>query len=251
MKRLISIGLAVLMSLSLCIPAVATDDVPVSNGKVPIPIASAQAARSTSNRSYLKALRSPRIADSEIAEHYAYNSSIDTLNGNYIISQGYCPNYTVGGATFAGVGCEIAATYNAMKAIGRQTTLPSLIRNFEKSGYLMLGGNAGSDPFAIGEFFSGGGINYVEYAEKNNYLLFKNAVEHRDAYTVAYIVSFWIGTAQLHTVMFLPKTDGRLEVYNISSRYNDTWPCDSVADISDNMADNFIVGYVIKRDNRR
>ena len=64
----------------------------------------------------------------------------------------------------ADVGCEIAATYNALKLRGRIIPCSSIIRSFEKDGYLLkykTVGDWGSDPYAIGDYLDDNSINYT------------------------------------------------------------------------------------------
>lgn len=84
----------------------------------------------------------------------------------YIYGQATCPNFAIGTEYMASVGCEIAATYNALKLRGRIIPCSSIIRSFEKDGYLMKNksvGDWGSDPYAIGDYLNDNSIGYTQY----------------------------------------------------------------------------------------
>ena len=255
-KKLLSMALSLIMIASLCSPALAVDDsiandestgyvLDESFGKMALPN---RLERSSSDRSYLAKYRETYSA---YQSNYNFNLNMGNPSG-YIISQESCPNYHVGNSRFSRVGCEIAATYNALTAIGRKITVQSTIRSFEKDGYIMISGYAGSDPFAIGDYFDANGVRYTEYAEKSNYRAFRNAVNNNDSNAWAYIVSYWNSSSRtsLHTVMFTVDGNGTLHVYNRYSNADHIYTYSSLSSYGSNLPDRFIVGYVIYKDSR-
>ena len=149
----------------------------------------------------------------------------------------------------SGVGCEIAATYNALKARGRIISCSSIIRSFEKDGYLMSGltsADLGSDPYAIGDYLSDNSISYTQYTD---YDTMKTAVGNSTGSYDVYIVSFWNGdsiTNGLHTVAFYTSnSDNKVHVYNL---YSDSTDVESQISFASFVNSNrFIVGYNIPR----
>lgn len=120
-------ALSLIMIASLCSPALAVDDsiandestgyvLDESFGKMALPN---RLERSSSDRSYLAKYRETYSA---YQSNYNFNLNMGNPSG-YIISQESCPNYHVGNSRFSRVGCEIAATYNALTAIGRKITV--------------------------------------------------------------------------------------------------------------------------------
>lgn len=151
----------------------------------------------------------------------------------------------------ADVGCEIAATYNALKLRGRIIPRSSIIRSFEKDGYLMKNksvGDWGSDPYAIGDYLDDNSINYTQY---NSYGTMELALNRSvgSAYDV-YIISFWNNINDmnegLHTVaLYTSTSDSALHVYNNSPNSKSV---QSVANYGAFIGDGaFIVGYSIPR----
>lgn len=180
--------------------------------------------------------------------NYEHNSSLTQPTG-YIMGQGQYADFNVGYASFADVGCELAAVYNALRAVSKSPYLPSIIRSFESLGYVMNNGYWGSDPFAIASYLNSQGVSYSIYKEQNNYSNFKNAVESTGNNASAYIVSFWVDSleTQLHTVMFRVNSSGSIMCYN---RYNSSTSVtyyDSLDELRQegDMNYRFSVGYVI------
>jgi len=257
-KKFLSLLLALAMCLSLSVPTWAFEESKMnqyndfesskmsqSYGKLAL---SERISRDISDRLYLAAFRG---AYSFYAANYTHNTSLTQPNG-YIMGQESYSSFRLGSASFGNVGCEVAATYNALRAIGRQPTLPSIIRTFEQHGYILVGGLAGSDPFAIANYFDSAGVNYTQYAEKTSYLSFKNKVASNDSNVWAYIISFWTNSTKtsLHTVMFTVDSNGRLHTYN---RFNDDTTSrtyNSLDNFNVDFTNRFIVGYAVYRDNR-
>lgn len=180
--------------------------------------------------------------------HYTSNSSLEGSSMGYIINQNTCPNFSIGSKYMAGVGCEIAATYNALKARGRIISCSNIIRSFERDGYLMSGlasADLGSDPYAIGDYLSDNYINYTQYTDFDT---MKTAVSSSAGSTFdVFIVSFWNGdsfTAGLHTVAFYTSaSDSQVHVYNL---YSDSTGVETKNSFASFVNSNrFIVGYNI------
>lgn len=149
----------------------------------------------------------------------------------------------------ADVGCEIAATYNALKLRGRIIPCSSIIRSFEKDGYLMKNetvGDWGSDPYAIGDYLDDNSINYTKYT---TYELMKVLVDRSagSSYDV-YIVFFWNDAIDmfqgLHTVAFYTSaSDNVIHVYNYSTKSSTVETKNSFSSFV--SGGKFIVGYQI------
>lgn len=191
-----------------------------------------------------------RATYSGYESHYTYNSRLEGSSMGYIYGQATCPNFAIGTEYMAGVGCEIAATYNALKLRGRIIPCSSIIRSFEKDGYLMKYktiGDLGSDPYAIGDYLT---VNSISYKQYTKYELMKLAVDNSTgSANDVYIVSYWHSgnfLDGLHTVAFYTSTaDNIVHIYNLN--------CDkSYVETEDSFEDfvsesHFIVGYSIPR----
>ena len=192
-----------------------------------------------------------RATYSGYESHYTYNSRLEGSSMGYIYGQATCPNFAIGTEYMADVGCEIAATYNALKLRGRIIPCSSIIRSFEKDGYLMKNksvGDWGSDPYAIGDYLDDNSINYTQY---NSYGTMELALNRSvgSAYDV-YIISFWNNINDmnegLHTVaLYTSTSDSALYVYNNSSNSKSVQSVSNYGAIIGHGA--FIVGYRIPR----
>lgn len=193
--------------------------------------------------------RDRRLTYYNYESHYTTNLQLEGSSMGYIINQTTCPNFLIGNRQMANVGCEIAATYNALKMRGRRIPCASIIRHFEKNGYLMGvldAGGLGSDPYAIGEYFADNYINYTRYTD---YSTMQTAVNNSRGSQNVYIVSFWNTdqiTGGLHTVaLYTTTSDSKIHVYNLT-------PSSTSVAIKDNFSSfvassRFIVGYNIPR----
>ncbi len=193
--------------------------------------------------------RALRGSYSGYESHYTSNLSLEGTSMGYIINQNSCPNFAIGSKHMSGVGCEIAATYNALKARGRVISCSSIIRSFEKDGYLMSGltsADLGSDPYAIGDYLSDNSISYTKYTD---YDTMKAAVGNSVGIFDVYIVSFWNGdsiTDGLHTVAFYTSNaDSKVHVYNLYSNSTSVETKASFAAFVNSS--RFIVGYNVPR----
>ena len=181
--------------------------------------------------------------DSE--KNHRENLQLEEADMGFIYGQATCPQFTVGKKKMAGVGCEIAATYNAMRLLGREVSFADILRDYEEDGYVMRGfvqGDMGTDPFSIGEFLSQHGVNSVCYT---NYEALASVItEFKDSFQV-YILSFWNRDTVfggLHTVTaYTSADDDRLHVFNM---YNDSTDEAVREDLRAYVPKNrFVVGY--------
>lgn len=155
-----------------------------------------------------------RATYSGYESHYTYNSRLEGSSMGYIYGQATCPNFAIGTEYMADVGCEIAATYNALKLRGRIIPCSSIIRSFEKDGYLM------------------------------KVLVDRSAGSSYDVY----IVSFWNDAIDmfqgLHTVAFdTSASDNVIHVYNYSTKSSTVETKNSFSSFV--SGGKFIVGYQI------
>ena len=177
--------------------------------------------------------------------NYEENRSLEAPDMGFIYGQAVCPQFTLGKKKMAGVGCEIAATYNALRLLGRDASFAEILRDYEKAGYVMRGfvqGDMGTDPFSIGDFLKAHGTDCVSYT--NYDALASVMAEYKNSREV-YILSFWNrGTVfgGLHTVAaYTAPEDGRLHVFN---RYNNSTQEAVFDSLRDYVTKNcFVVGY--------
>lgn len=179
--------------------------------------------------------------------HYTYNLSLEGPSMGYIINQSTCPDFSIGMKKMSGVGCEIAATYNALKLCGRTVTCSSIIRAFERDRYLMGAlrvGDFGSDPYAIGNYLDDNAVRYTRFV---SFRTMESVVDSGRGTSQAYIVSFWNRDSMiggLHTVAFCTTaSDPLLHVYNL---YANSTGIHTKSEFSSFIGHNrFIVGYRI------
>ena len=177
--------------------------------------------------------------------NYEENRSLEAPDMGFIYGQAVCPQFTVGKKKMAGVGCEIAATYNALRLLGKDASFAEILRDYEKAGYVMRGfvqGDMGTDPFSIGSFLEARGVKSVSYT--NYDALASVMAEYRNSREV-YILSFWNRNTVfggLHTVAaYTAPEDGKLHVFN---RYNDSTKEAVFSSLGDYVTKNrFVVGY--------
>lgn len=257
MKKTLCFVLSIVMSLSLTVTAFAAE--PESD--TPNPAAFTEndgdyigETQEGSERIVLRGeawFKACRATYSGYESHYTYNSRLEGSSMGYIYGQATCPNFAIGTEYMADVGCEIAATYNALKLRGRIIPCSSIIRSFEKDGYLMKNksvGDWGSDPYAIGDYLNDNSIGYTQYTTHG---LMKIAVDRSAGSTTdVYIVSYWVnGTNMLgglHTVAFYTSaSDNVLHVFNLSGKSSSVETADSFSKLTNQGS--FIVGYSIPR----
>ena len=153
-------------------------------------------------------------------EHFKVNSKLEGNSLGFIIDQENCPNFAIGGKHMDGVGCEIAATYNAIKLAGGNVKIAEIIREFEKEGYLMRAitvGDLGSDPYAIGSYMKAHKLHFTKLSSYDE--MAKTVDSGIGRSTGIYIVSKWNTgniTDGLHTICFYTSNkDNNVNVYNL------------------------------------
>ena len=178
-------------------------------------------------------------------KNHEKNLQLETADLGFIYGQAVCPQFIVGKKKMAGVGCEIAATYNALRLLGKTVSFSDILRDYEEAGYVMRGfvqGDMGTDPFSIGEFLDAHGVKSVSYT---NYEALASVVaEYRETFQV-YILSFWNRDTVfggLHTVAAYTSADDEwLHVFNM---YNDSTEERVREDLRAYIPKNrFVVGY--------
>ena len=186
-----------------------------------------------------------RRASGTAEKNYEENRKLEGDDLGFIYGQAVCPQFTLGKKKMAGVGCEIAATYNALRLLGKDAGFSDILLGYEEAGYVMRGfvqGDMGTDPFSIGEFLKSRGVESVSYT--NYEALASVMAEYRDSLQV-YILSFWNRNTVfggLHTVAaYTSPDDGKLHVFN---RYSDSTGESVLEDLRDYIPKNrFVVGY--------
>ena len=155
-------------------------------------------------------------------------------------------NYRFGFTTFANVGCEVAATYNAMISLKRKEWLSQTIYCFEAwaiefaSGW----GYLGSNPLEIDRYLKRKGVAYVKC---HSLTLLKAAAKARGKCSI--IMSRWNKDPihnGLHT-FFLQRTGKKGE--NAYKSFNWSYKKVSVPgkslSVFNNNGAGFIVGYIV------
>lgn len=178
-------------------------------------------------------------------KHSADNRRLETPSMGYIFGQADCPDFQVGTQRMSRVGCEIAATYNALRLCGRNASCAEIIRTFEENGYLMGAvtvGDLGSDPYAIGDYFRAAGVTYARYT---GYEAMCAAADGSRGQGGVFIVSFWNRRrirGGLHTAAFFAVSSDRvLRVLNFHGNDRGATAVPCFAELTDKK--RFIVGY--------
>ena len=152
-------------------------------------------------------------------------------------------NYRFGFTTFSGVGCEVAAAYNAMIAIGKAEMLSDTIYSFEKWAieFAIGWGNLGSNPLQISTYLKKKGIGYTK---ATNYSSFKSTIAGKESCHI--IMSRWNDpwSNGLHTFYVNKKAND--EFYGYNWKYYDNTPSlrQNSIDVF-NDGSSFIVGYIV------
>lgn len=169
--------------------------------------------------------------------NFSRNKGLD--GGRYtsglIYSQEPFGEMKLGGQRLSECGCEIISVYNAMKIVGKDVSLPSLIYDFERSKCMMWWGYLGLSPTRLGEILYAEKIPFFKTYDINE--LEENAKSARCIIISCWNTHVWRG---LHTFT-VRYEDGRLHAYN---GYNGLEYGKHVSELSKN--NKMIVGYVIK-----
>ena len=144
--------------------------------------------------SYIKLLAFRQTHHSALISNIKkYSKRQGNLN-NYINGQKLEPynSMVYGTKTIGYNGCEVIATYNLMKLVGKYQYFPMVIAEFGLNKMAWLGGDFGTNPENLGQYFKAHNVEYVKYSTKNKF-------ENNDQKHKYYIVSYWDGLI-IHTV---------------------------------------------------
>lgn len=166
------------------------------------------------------------------------NGALPPVSG-YIRSQKALAGYRLGWGGFGRTGCEAAAVYNVLLAMGRPLPLPEVIRRLTESRCLMLMGLAGGDPFALEGVLRQAGLDTAAYGENRRWPDFRAAADGRQGR--AYLISYWSGPFHIHTVALLPQNGGGFAVLN-----GETARCDTVSGAAEDLPRRFLWGCVVR-----
>lgn len=156
----------------------------------------------------------------------------------YIRDQRTLAGFRLGRGRFDRTGCEAVAVYNVLLALGRPTPLPEVIRQLTVCRCLMLGGLAGADPFTLAGVIRGAGLDVTAYGEKHRWADFRAAADAGQGR--AYLLSYWDGPFNLHTVALVPGREGGFTVYNGNLAH-----CQTVAEAAPDLPARFLWGCAV------
>lgn len=159
-------------------------------------------------------------------KNYRHNKKVD-LSGyknGYINDQntGAVSKLKLGSRDMSYNGCEVIAAYNALVTLGKREDIRDIAYHFENDGQ-MLGGEFGTNPYALKRYFSDKGYS-VKTLEGEN-ITDKN-IPKADAY----ILSFWNDDDVmygLHTVS-VRKSDSGYYLYNYDVTSDETYFCNNL-----------------------
>lgn len=171
----------------------------------------------------------PKRIESMIENHKAHNmevllKSIEENNkggngfyasGEYIENQAEWGDVKFGVKDMSFSGCEIMATYNALKALGEpvsEQTVVDLIAMYEEDG-AVLGGLIGSSPYAIEDYFREQGYDVVTTISHDLETINRIGESSDTVIVHAYNNKDDI-TSQIHTVSITKAEDGSYVVHN-------------------------------------
>lgn len=148
-----------------------------------------------------------------IKRNYELNRALEQEIFGYINGQRIGPvaGFRYGAHRYAGVGCEIIATYNALCALGVQASITDIGRRYEACGGEMLLGAWGTNPFSIEKVMAGYGVCLRRFENIAEFSRFNNMGK------TALILSFWNRKGNIfrgvHTVA-VEYADGKYIAYN-------------------------------------
>ena len=153
-------------------------------------------------------------------KNYQYNKNVDlsSYKGGYINDQnnGQVSKLKLGSRTMDYNGCEVIAAYNSMLTLGEKRDIRDIAYHFENDGQ-MLGGEFGTNPYAIKRYF-------IQNGYKVKTLEGENITDKKIPDADSYILSFWndkdIQNA-LHTVSMRKSKDG-YELFNYDNPINNS-----------------------------
>ena len=151
-------------------------------------------------------------------------------------------NYRFGLTSFANVGCEVAAAYNLLIAVGKSERLSTTIYAFEKLAieFSFALGNFGSNPLEIYRFLIIKGLKYDKYTNFDKFD--QNLAFKRVGYS---IMSRWNNPVStgLHTFFVKKDRQDNYYAYNWEGTNSSAEKKDHLRDF--NNGAGFIVGYII------
>ena len=131
------------------------------------------------------------------------------LNGQ---GMGALKRYRYGLFSFGWCGCEIIASYNLLKMVGKPMPLSEICREIYPYGEILLG-FFGTNVYTLTHFYKKHRIPVKTVYAKKEFL----RLAPKGKYGV---ISFWTGkvmASSIHTVAYRVEPDGRIAVFN---RYN-------------------------------
>lgn len=153
-------------------------------------------------------------------KNYQYNQKVDlsSYKGGYINDQdnGQVSKLKLGSRTMYYNGCEVIAAYNSMLTLGEKRDIRDIAYHFENDGQ-MLGGEFGTNPYAIKRYFTQNGY-------KVKTLEGENITDKKIPDADSYILSFWNDkdvTGYLHTVA-MKKTQKGYELFNYGNTFDNS-----------------------------
>lgn len=179
-----------------------------------------------------------------IKRNYELNRTLEQEISGYINGQRIGPvaGFRYGTHRYAGVGCEIIATYNSLCALGVRASISDIGRRYEACGGEMLLGAWGTNPFSIEKVMAGYGVCLRRFES----IAGLSAYAHPNGIgKTALILSFWNKKGNIfrgiHTVA-VEYAEGKYIAYN---RF-DTIPYALAYDSIGAMIGNgkLIVGYI-------
>ena len=164
------------------------------------------------------------IPESEIKQNAIDNAKLLSGANTPLSASDYIENQSQWGTVkfgegnktnIARAGCGVIATYNALNALGENTssqTMVDLISYYERNG-AALDGMWGVAPNAIEEYFIGQGYEVTSTNEKGPLTINMIGEQYDTVIVTAYNDANDI-TRQLHTVSITKETDGTYSVHN-------------------------------------
>ena len=156
-----------------------------------------------------------------------------------IWGQQACGDLPLGRCTMAKNGCEIIAVYNALRFLGREVPLTTLIRRYQQEGWIMAWGHLGSDPYAAGDYLIADGIPHRSFTDFDS---FARGLEEGKVF----ILSFWVNDRLFSGVhgVTLYRSENDLWVSNLYNNQQSPRKIESLRDIT--TPRGFIVGYEVQ-----
>lgn len=156
-----------------------------------------------------------------------------------IWGQQACGDLPLGRCTMAKNGCEIIAVYNALRFLGREVPLTTLIRRYQQEGWIIAWGHLGSDPYAAGDYLTAEGISHRSFTDFDSFA--RGLTEG-----TVFVLSYWLKDSLFsgaHGITLYRSEEG-LWACNL---YNSQQSPRKIHDLSEILTpERFIVGYEIR-----